>query len=244
MATLRSDSPVPLYFQLRSFILDRIGAGEWKPGDRLPSESELGSLFGVSRTTVRQALGELTAQGLLTRIQGKGTFISQPRIQQRLNLLTGFTQDMQGRRMRPASQVLDLEQVRAEGPAARYLGLVEGAAVVLLRRLRLADGEPMAVETAYLLGEFYEALRAEDLAERSLYDVLRRRCQTAPTRATQQMEASACPAPQARLLGLRKGDPVLHIHRTTYDQNDRPIEQVESFYRGDRYIFHAELQNI
>ncbi|MFM8322569.1 MAG: GntR family transcriptional regulator [Chloroflexota bacterium] len=238
-----SDSPVPLYYQLRKFITERIEAGEWKPGDRLPSESELGSQFGISRTTVRQALGELTSLGLLKRIQGKGTFVGQPRIQQRLLRLTGFSQDMNSRRMRSASRLLDLELVRAEPPVAERLALPPEAQVVFLRRLRLADAEPMALEASYLLSEFYEILRRENLAERSLYDVLGSCCGTAPTRAVQEMEATACPAFAAQLLGVRKGSPVLHIHRTTFDQNGRSFEQVESFYRGDRYIFYAELAN-
>jgi GntR family transcriptional regulator len=243
MATLNSESPVPLYYQLRKFITDRIDSGAWQPGDRLPSESELRNQFGISRTTVRQALGELTSQGLLTRIQGKGTFVAQPRIQQRLTQLTGFTQDMHARRLRPSSRVLDLRLVEAGGRVAEVLGLKPGEEVVLLRRLRLADKEPMAVETAYLLGSFYSALQGENLGERSLYDVLRQKCGAVPTRAVQQIEAIACPALEARLLGVRKGTPVLHMHRTSYDPNHHPIEQVESFYRGDRYIFHAELSH-
>lgn len=243
MAPFDSDSPVPLYYQLRTFITERIDSGEWKPGDRLPSESELGSRFGISRTTVRQALGELTSLGLLTRIQGKGTFVVQQRIQQRLSRLTGFSQDMQTRRLRPSSRLLELSLAQAGGRAAKELGLPTGSQVVRLRRLRLADEEPMALEISYLLPEFYNSLRTENVGERSLYEILKERCHTAPTRAVQEMEASPCPAQEAQLLQVRKGSPVLHIHRTTFDQNDRAFEQVESFYRGDRYIFYAELTN-
>lgn len=243
MPEFDSDGPVPLYYQLRRFITDRIESGDWKPGDRLPSESELGNRFGISRTTVRQALGELASLGILNRIQGKGTFVSQPRIQQRLARLTGFSQDMHSRRMRPSSRILDLSLVRAGGRVAERLGLTPESETVYLRRLRLADGEPMAVEISYLLSDFFDALRAENLTERSLYEILKLRCSTIPTRAVQEMEAIPCPTVEASLLGVRKGSPVLHIHRTTFDQDDRSFEQVESFYRGDRYIFYAELAN-
>lgn len=243
MASLDTESPIPLYYQLRKFITDRIDTGEWRPGDRLPSESELGLQFGISRTTVRQALGELTSQGLLTRIQGKGTFVARPRIRQRLNALTGFTQDMRARRLRPFSRVLDLRLVEAGGRESASLGLRAGEEVVLLRRLRLANEEPMALETAYLLPEFFGVLQAANLAERSLYEVLSQNCGITPTLADQQIEAVACPAAEAGLLGIRKGSPVLHMQRTSYDQNRRPFEQVESYYRGDRYVFFAELSN-
>jgi GntR family transcriptional regulator len=112
-----------------------------------------------------------------------------------------------------------------------------------MRRLRLADDEPMAIEISYLLPDFYKTLRTENPAERSLYEILKEHCHTIPTRAVQEMEACPCPGQEAQLLCVRKGSPVLHIHRTTHDQNDRPFEQVESFYRGDRYIFYAELTN-
>lgn len=244
MNSLDTGSPVPLYYQLRKFITDRIDSGEWQPGDRLPSESELGQQFGISRTTVRQALGELTSQGLLARFQGKGTFVARPRIQQRLTQLTGFTQDMLARGLRPSSQLLDLKLVEAGARAAQGLRLKPGEQVVLLRRLRLADGEPMALETNYLLAGFFESLRAVDLTERSLYEVLRQECGVIPTTAAQQIEAVACPAEEAALLQVRKASPVLHMHRTSFDQNQRPFEQVESIYRGDRYIFYAELSNV
>lgn len=243
MPTFDSNGPVPLYYQLRRYISDRIESGELKPGDRLPSESKLVSRFGISRTTVRQALGELTSLGLLTRIQGKGTFVVQPRIQQRLSRLTGFSQDMHSRRLRPSSQILDLALVHLDGRIADRLGVPPNSEAVFLRRLRLADSEPMAIEISYLLNIFFDALRSENLAERSLYEVLKQNCATIPTRAAQEMEAIPCPATEAALLGIRKGSPVLHIHRTSYDQTDHPFEQVESFYRGDRYVFYAELAN-
>ena len=97
---------VPLYYQLKQHIEAQIRSGTWQPGDQVPSEAVLGENFHVSRTTVRQALGELVNQGMLTRVQGKGTFVAHPRIRQRLTRLTGFTEDFQTRRMKPASQVL------------------------------------------------------------------------------------------------------------------------------------------
>jgi len=126
---------------------------------------------------------------------------------------------------------------------ARSLQLQPGDQVIRLKRLRVADGEPVAVETAYLPDGLFHGLRSEKLDGRSLYDLLGARYKIVPTRAEQQLEAVGCPSAEAKLLGLRKGSPVLHIHRTTFSQDGRPFETVESFYRGDKYVFYAELRN-
>lgn len=234
---------VPLYHQLKQHIEEQIRSGAWQPGEQVPSESELGDQFQISRTTVRQALGELVNQGLLTRVQGKGTYVAQPRIRQYLNRLTGFTEDTHIRRMRPASQLLRQSLEPASLRVAIALRIAEQAPVIGLDRLRLADDIPMAVEFAHLRQDLCPTFDAQEFAGGSLYSYLAEKFNLIPTLAHQDMEAIACPQSQAHLLGISKGVPVLHIYRTTFDQNGRPFEQVESFYRGDRYLFQAVLSN-
>jgi GntR family transcriptional regulator len=214
-------SHLPLHQQLKAIIEDRILSGEWLPGTQVPSERELCEHYQISRITVRQALSALVMEGHLVRTQGRGTFVASPRIEQQLTQLTGFTQDMQARGKRPSAQILEAGNISA---------------------LRLADGEPVAIEIAYLLDSRCHGILKEKLATRSLYDILTKKYNLKPVRAMQQMEAIACPASEAKLLGTRRGAPVLHIHRTTYDRNGQAFELVESFYRGDRYTFYAELQ--
>jgi GntR family transcriptional regulator len=238
-----SNTFVPLYYQLKQHIESQIRAGIWLPGDQVPSESDLGEKFQVSRTTVRQALGDLVNQGLLTRIQGKGTFVAHPRIRQRLTRLTGFTEDFEARLMKPASQLLRQDRELADSRIASALHIREGSAVIVLERLRLANELPMAVEISHLREDLFPSFRAEEFPGGSLYAYLAEKFNLIPTIARQDMEAIACPQPKARLLGIAKGGPVLHIYRTTFDQSGRPFEQVESFYRGDRYVFQAELTN-
>jgi GntR family transcriptional regulator len=239
---LDGNSPIPLYYQLKARIEEQIESGRWKPGDRVPSESELGEFYRVSRTTVRQALAELVNQGMLLRIQGKGTFVSEPRIQQRLSQLTSFTQDMQARGKQPDSQVLRLELTSPSPQVKEALQLRAESQVILLQRLRLADAVPMAIESAYLHFEKCKPVLDADMTGASLYQLLQS-IDVIPIRARQQWTAVACPGVEARLLGISKGSPVLRIQRTTYDQYDQPFEQVESYYRGDRYIFQAELSD-
>lgn len=234
-------SPIPLYYQLEAHIEEQIDAGKWKAGDQVPSEAELGEQFQISRTTVRQALGDLVNRGRLTRIQGKGTFVAQPRIQQGLTHLTGFTQDMQHRGQKPSARILQFEVVSALPQVAKHLKISSGELVILLKRLRLADDEPMALETSYISYQLCSSILQEDLSGASLYQLLRQKLGIFPLRARQQMEAIGCPAAEAKLLSVVKGSPVLHIWRTTFDQNERPFEWVESIYRGDRYVFSVEM---
>ncbi len=236
-------SPVPLYHQLKEALQQRIDAGEWRAGARLPSERELCAQFGVSRITVRQALAALEREGRLMRDRGRGTFVAQPRFEQHLTHLTSFTQDMLARGQRPGALVLRQAVLRAPANIAHLLQLdASRRRVILLRRLRLANDEPVALETAYLSEHLFPQLVQENLNNRSLYSLLSERFGVVPTRAEQQMTATACPAPEARLLRIRPGSPVLHLRRVTYAQDDQPFEVVESFYRGDKYVFYAELR--
>ena len=195
---LGKHNPLPLYLQLKAVIEDRIASGDWLPGTQLPSERELCEQFKISRITVRQAITDLVTEGRLIRTQGRGTFVASPRIEQRLSNLTGFTQDMQARGQRPGSKVIQLETALALPNIARALQLKPGDCVVVLKRLRLADGEPVAVETGYFPDAVCHNLINEQLDGRSLYDTLRKSYNIQPTRAEQQLAAIACPAAEAR----------------------------------------------
>lgn len=241
LPTLDKRGPLPLYHQLKAFIEERIGSGLWKPGDQLPSERQLCEQFQVSRITVRQAVTDLVSAGSLVRDQGRGTFVAPARVEQRLNQLTSFTQDIQARGKRPGAQVLQFETIPAPAPVARLLRLRAEEPVILLKRLRLTDGEPMAVETTHLPLALCPDLVHETLANASLYELLSRKFHVIPFRAEQQMSAAGCPPAEARLLRVPKGSPVLHIYRTTFTEAGVPFEQVESYYRGDKYVFNAEL---
>jgi GntR family transcriptional regulator len=124
---------------------------------------------------------------------------------------------------------------------AHELQLAEGERAIVIKRLRLADGVPMAVETVHAPEKLFPGLLQEDLEDHSFYALLRRRYGMEPARASQSWQAVACPRPDARLLGVRTGSPVLQIGRTTYENGGRPFEHLQSFFRGDRYVYVAEL---
>ncbi len=232
--------PLPLYYQLMQELRHRIEEGEWKPGDLIPSERELSETYGISRMTVRQALAELVDAGLLVRDQGRGTFVAKPRMRRQLTRLTSFTEDMRARGKRPGAQLVRAELAPSRPNVAEILQIGVGEQVVVVERLRLADGEPVAIECSHLHFGGCEAILWEDLSG-SLYRLLHERFGLAPTRAREELEAGACNARDARLLGVRRGAPVLRIRRRTFDRDQQPFEYVESVYRADGYVVSMDL---
>ncbi len=238
---LDKTTPIPIYYQLKEWLRAEIAAGTWQPGDLIPSERELSEQFGISRMTVRQALNELREDGVLRREQGKGTYVTSPKIEQRLTRLTGFTEDMKRRAMHSGAKVLRQTWVEAPDFVARALKIPPGKRIILLERLRMAEGEPMAIETSFLHFAGMKGLLEENFENQSLYQRLSRKYGIIPTRAEQQVEAVICHESQCALLNIEPGAAVLRNRRIAYDQNNKPFEYVQSIYRGDRYIFYVEL---
>jgi GntR family transcriptional regulator len=230
-----STARVPKYYKLKQSLLDLIAAGE--PGDALPTERELAVRFDTSRTTVRQALAELTIEGRLERTQGRGTFISQPRLIT-LRQLTSLSEDLAERGARPDSQILDVSKAPADPQVADALGLVPGARVARVERLRLADGTPIAHETAWLPGAL-PRLRAELERCGSLYRTLREVYGVELAEAEDTVETALASPRQAQLLHCDTGLPMLLVCRTAWNSTGQPVEFTRSVFRGDRFRFVA-----
>jgi GntR family transcriptional regulator len=230
---------VPKYYRVKEALLEIIR--ERPQGSLLPPERVLCETYGVSRTTVRQALQELLVEGRLYRLQGKGTFVARPKVVQTL-ALTSYTEDMQARGLSPGSRVLGADRAAASPEVAEMLALDDGADIIRVERLRLADQEPMAVETL-----FVEAARFPDLEQRleqarSWYDLLRNRYGVELGEGEETIESALATPPDARLLGTEVGTPMLLLTRRTWDTAGRPVEFVRSLYRGDRYRFLTRLR--
>jgi GntR family transcriptional regulator len=240
---LDRSSPIPLYHQLKEEISRLIDNGTWSPETQLPGERDMCDRFGISRITVRQAIHQLVSEGRLLRAHGRGTFVAHSPLRKWLLPLVGFSEDIASRGQRPGARVLRFEVVPAPSIVARELHLAEGDRVVVLKRLRLADGVPMAVETVHAPESMFPGLVKESLENRSFYALLERRYGIRPARAWQDWQAVACPRPDAKLLGIRAGSPVLQIGRTTFEPGGRAFEYLASFFRGDRYVYYAELRD-
>jgi len=223
-------------------LRERIKHGDLKPGDRLPAEPDLCQLFAVSRTVVRQALGELTSEGLLIRRKGKGTFVAEPKITEGLiQKLTGFYQDMSSRGHKVVTQVLKQVVLPASHDVAARLALEPGAPVLQLDRLRFVDGVPLVFVTTYLPYDRCPQLLREDLTHQSLYALLEDKYGLVIARGRRTIEAVAASDTEARLLGVESGAPLLHLDSISYLEDGTPIEFYHALHRGDRSRFEVEL---
>ncbi len=239
---LEREAPDPLYLQLKQSLVAEIRAGRYRVHTRLPSERELSDQFHVSRMTARQALLELARDGVIYTRVGKGTFVAEPKIDQQLRRLTGFTQDMQSRGVRPKSRVLEAAVLPASPEQAAALRMMPNGEVIKLARLRLSEDMPLALETAYLPLVLCPNLLLHDFATESLYNVLESEYGLKLVSAEQTIEASLANAHEAETLEMALPAAVLRIERLTCTADGTPVEYVRSAYRGDRYKFRSILQ--
>ncbi len=229
---LDRDSPVPLYHQVMQRLESAIEAGELKPGARLDNEIDIARRLGLSRPTLRMAIAKLVDQGLLIRRRGIGTVVAPAQLCRPVGLTSLHDELMEAGR-RPVTQVLGLRVLRAPVEIAAALQLPAGASVVHIRRLRLADGEPIALMTNFLPEHVVEVTAAE-LERTGLYQLLRRRA-IHPRIANQSLGARLAGAAEARLLAVRRGAPLVTLRRTAFDHACRAIEHGIHVYPAERY---------
>jgi len=236
---LAGSGSAPLYLRLGALIRDAVDGGRLAVGDALPPEREIAHALGISRVTVRKALGELVRAGLLLQRRGSGTYVAPAprRVEQPLSRLNSFTEDMRARGRAASVRLLDRSLAVPSTEETMVLGLGIGQRVSRLERLRLADGVAMAIERAVVPEAF---LPDPALVESSLYEVLEARG-VRPVRALQRLSAANLGSTEAGLLGVAPGAAALRIERISYLADGRAVEFTRSYYRGDAYDFVAEL---
>jgi len=234
-------SPIPIYYQIEEYLKNRIETGEFAVNQVIPSERELSDIFKVSRMTIRQAMNNLVNEGYLYRRKGKGTFVSEPKIEQPLQGLTSFTEDMIKRGMIPLTRVLHFDKKKASLSIAKQLGVLEQEFVYEVKRIRLADGIPMAVEIAYIPVKLVPDLTAS-IIQTSFYKYIEDTLQLQIGDAVQALEASIVTPEDAKRLDIHAGAAVLLIHRHTKLVSGETLEWVQSVYRADRYKFLINMQ--
>ncbi|GER88227.1 GntR family transcriptional regulator [Dictyobacter vulcani] len=242
MSTVFRKGPLPRYYQLKEIMREKIRSGEWKPGDLIPSERELGEQYGISRMTARQAITELVNEGLFYREQGKGTFVSRHKITQQLIHLTGFTEDIRARGQRPGTKVLEARMSPADETTAERLRIKAGQPIFYLQRLRLADDEPLAVEISHLSFMGCEKLLEEDLENNSLYRLLETKYGLPLMEAEQEIEAGLFDEEAAQVLKVPVNSAALFTRRITYTERDLPIEYAKAMYCGNKYTYYTNLK--
>lgn len=235
--TLDRSSPVPLYFQMSQQLEAAIDDGRLQPGDRIDTELVLAERYGLSRPTVRQAIQELVSKGLLVRRRGVGTQVVHSQVRRRLGL-TSLHDDLSRSSRRPTTDVLVFATVAADAQVAAALQISEGTPVCYLERVRCEGGEPLAHMRNWLPEDVVDF--DADLESMGLYEHLRS-TGTQLRVARQRIGAAAAGAREARLLGVRKGAPLLTMERTAYDESGRAVEYATHSYRADSYSFETTL---
>lgn len=197
--------------------------------------------WGVSRITVRQALGDLQKEGLIVRVQGKGAFVAQPRAAQHLNRLEGLAEALAPRGQAVHSRRLALKTVRASAEVAAQLQVAAGTELVQLTTLRYLDREPLSVNVSHFAPDLGERIARIDLSGRDLVDVLERDLRQPVARAGLDIRAEAMPAREARLLKTKAGEPALRVRRLLRAEDGRPLHWEVVLYRGDIFSLRLDL---
>jgi len=235
----------PLYQQIKGLILQSLQAGEWKPGEAIPSEMELAARFRVSQGTVRKAIDELAADNLVVRRQGKGTFVAthaEQHVQYRFLRLLPDTGDASEEG--PAQRsIIDCKRVRASADVARALQLRTGDAVLQARRVLAFAGTPTILEDIWLPGQAFKGLTAQQMASYPgpTYAMFEIDFGVRMVRAEEKLRAVLPDTAQARLLGVDCATPLLSVERIAYTYNDVPMELRRGLYRTDTHHYHNTL---
>jgi GntR family transcriptional regulator len=232
---------IPLYYQLESVLREKILSGEFAEGEQLPTDNELIEQYGVSRITVRQALASLASEGLIERIQGRGTFVSRRKTIKGTIRLTGFLEDLMAMGIETKVKVLEFSQVKATVNVARQLQASVGDSIYQIKRVRYVKSTPYSYIVSYVPQEIGKRLSREELAAGSLLKLLEDKLKIALGEAFQVINASLADAHVARILQTRVGAPLLEIERTVYSVGGEPVEYVRTLYRSDLYCYTVKL---
>jgi len=234
-------STLPMHAQIRETIRHRVLDGSYAPHSQMPSESRMMAAFGVSRITIRQALGDLQKEGLIFKVAGKGSFVAKPKAFQNLSRLQGFGEAMGPSGYETFNQVLSTRAVPASEHVAERLRLAPAAPVFEIQRLRYLNREPISVDVSYFPLALGERLVQEDLATRDIFVILENDLGHALTHADVQIDAISADEQLARQLRTAESAPLLRIERLTH-AGEQPIDFEYLYYRGDAFQYRLRVE--
>lgn len=229
-------SSTPIYIQLQEYVKQNIEKGTYKPGQLLPSEREFTEMFGISRMTVRQAIQGLVSEGLVIKEHGRGMFVARRTIEKE-NELLGFSADMIQRGFQPDSETLEFIKIASTEKQAKKLEIEIGEQLYFIKRLRLADNMPMAIEYVFIPAKYVENLEKYNLKNCSLYEIMKNDYKIEMMYAKQSIKAIKLAKSDARLLLRKESGFGLYVNRRVFDRTDRMVEYTETYYHPDRYQF-------
>ncbi|WP_066646752.1 GntR family transcriptional regulator [Christensenella timonensis] len=239
---IQFESKLPLHYQIMMIIKRNIASKNILPGDKLPTEEEFCNVFGVSRSTVRAAIGELEEEGMVTRVRGKGTFISKTKLKRKMEQVYSFSHQMEASSLVPSSRLLEFKTIAASDGLIDLFGLEENDPVYEIVRLRMANGEPLLLETTFLPVKVHPTLRAEVLESGSLYDSLRDEAKISPYIAEETYESIVFEESICKMLECQYPTCGFYVERITRQESGDAYELTQSFMRGDRSKISITLQ--
>lgn len=236
-------NPIPKYLQISAWLKEAIQLGRYKIGEKLPSEIELSRMCRVNRNTLRQAIGELTAEGLLQKVKGVGTFVASAEslpVRHKLNRISSFRRELQQSGVREKTRLLEKGLETPSETVAKNLALGPGMPVLAVRRVRSGDDLPLIYEETYLPADLFDGILEMDLTG-SMYDIFTREFGVVLERSEQTIRAVNLNKKIASHLGLKPNSAALYSESVTYNDRNMPVEVLYSYFRGDKYVFEVEL---
>lgn len=242
--TLKLDRniPIPLYYQLKQFMMDNINNNTLKEGESVPTEEELCNLLNISRPTVRQAFSELVSEGYLKRLKAKGTFISKPQVDGKFfQKIESFNSEMKALGLTPSTRLLSAQIIQSDEDISRVFNFEVGNRVVYLERVRYANDDPMVYVETYLPAEQFESIINDDLENHSLYEILETKYSTKLSHVKRTIQADLSDEFLSNLLSVPENSAILFVRTIGYDVNELPVEYSIAQYGGNRNKFTLEL---
>ncbi len=237
--SINRDSPVPLYHQVRNYLLGCIERGELLPGQKLLQEREYAARFGISLAPVRQAILDLVKEGYFSRVPGRGTFVREEKVEEKISILSSFSESMRAKGLNAILRVVD-QRVGMAPPSLKAILETNDQQFVFLQRVALVEGKAIALLSSYLPARLVPGLETLDFNGRSLYKTLEERYGIVLARAESTIEVVRCHGTQSTVLGIPSGTPMLQVEGKTYDVTDQFVEFAQVLYRADRFRFTIE----
>lgn len=234
-------SVLPLYYQLKELLLEKIELGEFLPSQQVPSENELSRTHQVSRNTAKQAIASLVNEGILYRLQGKGTFVAKKKVFHGLTEKLSFSAGLSQTDMEVKTRVISAEVVTASSELTRYFKIAENEALFRIQRVREVNMEPIALQTSYLPKKLFPTLLDYDLENSSLFDILEKEFGINLSHVDETLECAIAGKYEAELLKVGKNSAIFILSRKTFSDRGTMIELVRSYMPGERCQFYSEI---
>lgn len=233
--TLDRNNPKPLYQQFRDIVEEKISSGEWKSNDKIPSENQLSSKYGLSRMTVRSVLLDLVKEEKLYRVQGKGTYVAEQKIEAQSLYYVGVREQLEQMGYEVSTKTIDCKLVDSDRNVARHLNLEEGTPVFMIKRVRSIKDGPVSIHVSYIPQKYSQGLTPELVEKEQLCVLMNQNFGLQRKRVSETLESVAADKEEAALLQVEKGHPLLLLKDELFSEEDAPYEYTKVVFRGDKF---------